>query len=198
MVSNDIQIELEAEEGYTAIRKSQYAVNGAAAGLLMDFALSKNVPGLAAGDSAAFEKWLATQSALPAGKKKFLDEAQAFAKAKGSPIDLAKTLPSLTDQGRAIGVLVAFAQQKDPALVATDRKAVEDWYRTKAAWARRAQRLPHEVARFARRRRARFRCRPTCSRPRLQAFAATNVGQPTTVTRRWSTTCTSRRRCGRW
>jgi 3-dehydroquinate synthetase len=54
MISNDIQIELEAEAGYTsAIRKAQYALNGAAAGLMMDSALSKGLPGLAAGDAAA-------------------------------------------------------------------------------------------------------------------------------------------------
>jgi hypothetical protein len=40
MLSNDMQIELESEEGYTAaIKRAQYALNGAAAGLLMDFAL---------------------------------------------------------------------------------------------------------------------------------------------------------------
>lgn len=68
MISNDMQIELDAEEGYTAaIRKAQYALNGASAGLLMDYAISKNAPGLAIGDAAAFEELVRVEGLVASG-----------------------------------------------------------------------------------------------------------------------------------
>ncbi|MEW6431989.1 MAG: hypothetical protein AB1730_10830 [Myxococcota bacterium] len=131
MISNDIQIELEAEEGYTgAIKKAQYGVNAAAAGIFMDYALSRNTPGVTAGDPASFEKWFAAQAALPPLQRQaLLDDVATFAKSKGSPVDVAQAFAPLEAQERAIRVLVGFAAKKNPALDVNDRAAVEAWYR---------------------------------------------------------------------
>lgn len=133
MISNDIQVELEAEEGYTkAIREAQYGVNAATAGLLMDYALSTNVAGVKADDPATFEKWFATQMAQrPLQRDAFVSDLVAFAKSKGAPVELTAQLDSLAAQEKAITTLTAFAQAKDPAL--TTRAAVQDWYRSKGS-----------------------------------------------------------------
>lgn len=131
MISNDIQIELEAEEGYTAaIKKAQYGVNGAAAGIFMDYALSRNTPGVTSGDPASFEKWFAAQAALPQLQRQaLLDDVATFAKSKGSPVDVAQAFAPLEAQERAIRVLVGFAEKKNPGMNVNDRAAVETWYR---------------------------------------------------------------------
>lgn len=133
MISNDIQIELEAEEGYTkAIREAQYAVNGATAGFLMDYALATNVAGVKADDPATFEKWFAAQmNQRPLQRDAFVSDLVAFAKSKGAPVELTANLESLAEQEKAVTVLAAFAQQKDPAL--TTRAAIQDWYRAQAS-----------------------------------------------------------------
>jgi hypothetical protein len=135
MMSNDIQIELEAEEGYTAaIRKAQYAVNGAAAGILMDYALSKNTPGVTSGDAAGFEKWFAAQATMaPLQREAMLADVAAFARQKGSAVDVTKAFGPLDEQEKAIRVLAGFAAQKDPTLAVGDRQALETWYRTKGS-----------------------------------------------------------------
>lgn len=134
MISNDIQIELEAEEGYTgAIQRAQYGVNSAAAGIFMDYALSRNTPGVTAGDPASFEKWFATQAALPKLQKQaLLDDVATFAKSKGSKVDLAAAMAPLEAQEKAIRVLAGFAAKKNPSLNVNDRAAVEGWYRQTA------------------------------------------------------------------
>lgn len=131
MISNDIQIELEAEEGYTgAIKKAQYGVNAAAAGIFMDYALSRNTPGVTSGDPASFEKWFAAQAALPQLQRQaLLDDVATFAKSKGSAVDVTKALAPLEAQEKAIRVLVGFAEKKNPGLNVNDRAAVETWYR---------------------------------------------------------------------
>lgn len=134
MISNDIQIELEAEEGYTgAIQRAQYGVNSAAAGIFMDYALSRNTPGVTAGDPASFEKWFAAQAGLPQLQKQaLLDDVATFAKSKGSTVDLAATLAPLEAQQKAVTVLVGFAAKKNPSLNVNDRAAVEAYYRQMA------------------------------------------------------------------
>lgn len=133
MISNDIQIELEAEEGYTkAIKKAQYGVNAAAAGVLMDFALSTNAAGVKADDPATFEKWFAEQMGQrPLQRDAFVADLVAFSKGKGSPVDMAATLAPLQAQEKAITVLTAFAQKKDPTL--TDRARVQEYIRKQGA-----------------------------------------------------------------
>lgn len=184
MISNDIQIELEAEEGYTgAIRRAQYALNGAAAGLFMDYALSKATPGLTAGDAAGMEAWFAKQAALaPTQKKAFLDDVAAFARAKGSPIDLGRTVDSLAQQEQAVRMLVGFAQTKNPALDVTNRQAVQDWVRAQAA-------LPEaelnafltEVAKYAATQKSDVPLSPNLLRTLdFQTFGAAHVAQPVT------------------
>lgn len=182
MISNDIQIELEAEEGYTgAIKKAQYAVNGAAAGVLMDYALSRNTPGVAAGDPASFEKWFAQQAALPPLQRQgLLDDVTAFAKSKGSPVDVAAAFAPLEAQEKAIRVLVDFAQKKDPALNVGDRAAVEAFYR---GWARKPERELNdfltEVAQFAAEHQSDIPLSPNLLKTLdFKPFAASNVGQP--------------------
>lgn len=135
MISNDIQIELEAEEGYTgAIKKAQYAVNRAAAGILMDYALSRNIPGVSASDAASLERWFEQQASLaPLQKQALLDDVAAFARQRGSAVDVAHAFGPLVEQEKAIRVLVSFAQKKNPALASGDRAAIEAWYREMGA-----------------------------------------------------------------
>jgi hypothetical protein len=184
MVSNDIQIELEAEEGYTrAIRTAQYAVNGATAGIFMDYALSKNTPGVTAGDAAGFEKWFSAQAAMaPLQRQAMLDDVATFAKSKGSPVDVAKTFEPLEQQERAIRVLAGFAAQKNPALTPNDRPALEAWYRAQAALPE--QELNNfltEVAQYAATQKSEIPLSPNLLKSLdFKPFAGSNVGQPYT------------------
>jgi hypothetical protein len=133
MLSNDFQIELEAEEGYTAaVQKAQVAVNGALGGLLLSYALANNVAGVTAADPATVEHWFAQQLiGSTATQRKFITDMGAYAKAQGSNIDVALTIPSLQAQENAIRTLTGFAKQKNPTL-STDRVAVEAWFRQQA------------------------------------------------------------------
>jgi hypothetical protein len=182
MLSNDFQIELEAEEGYTAaVGRAQYAVNAALGGLLQDFALSKSVPGVVAGDAASFENWFSAQmSASPGAQKLFSDELAAFAASKGSPIDVAMSLQSLKDQEHSITVLTNFAKQKDPALNAADRTAVEAWYRAKAGQpAAELEKFLTEVAQFASDHKSDIPLSPNLLKTLdFEPFAPANAGRP--------------------
>jgi hypothetical protein len=182
MISNDIQIELEAEAGYTsAIRRAQYAVNGAAAGLMMDFALSKNTPGLSAGDAPAFEKWFATQVAKTgAPKQAFIDELNAFAKAKGSPIDFNRVLRPLDEQEQAIRVLSGFYAKKNPTANPNDRVAIENWFRQQAGKPEtELNAFLTEVAQHAADTKSEIPLSPELLKTLdFKPFAGTNVGQP--------------------
>lgn len=184
MISNDVQIELQAEEGYTgAIRRAQYSLNGAGAGLAMDYALAKGITSVAAGDAAGFEKWFAEQAALPTDKREaFVNDVNAFAKSKGSPIDMAKVINSLAEQEKSIGVLAGFAKVSNPTLNSGDRKALEEWYRTQAS-------LPEEklndfltqVAQYAAAQKSEIPLSPNLLRTLdFKPFAGTNVGQDVT------------------
>lgn len=180
MISNDIQIELEAEEGYTkAIRTAQYGVNAKTAGVLMDYALSVNASGVTAGDSASFEKWFATQlGQRPMQRDAFLADVTAFAKGKGSAIDLAGAVPALEAQEKAISVLTAFAQKKDATL--TTREAVQAWIRTKGnlGEAERNEFLT-EVAQFAAELKSDIPLSPNLLQTlEFSPFAAANAGKP--------------------
>jgi hypothetical protein len=184
MISNDIQIELQAEAGYTsAVRKAQYALNAAAAGLMMDYALSKGTAGLTAGDAAGFERWFATQAAKTgAAKQAFIDELQTFARSKGSPIDFNRVLRPLDDQEKAIRVLSGFAARKNPQLNVNDRAAVESWYREKANLAENELNdFLTEVARYAAETKSDIPLSPELLNTLdLKPFAGSNVGQPVT------------------
>ncbi|MBL8915303.1 MAG: hypothetical protein JNM17_31660 [Archangium sp.] len=180
MISNDIQIELEAEEGYTrAIRTAQYGVNAKTAGVLMDYALSVNASGVTAGDAASFEKWFATQlGQRPMQRDAFIADVTAFAKGKGSPIDLAGALPALEAQEKAITVLTAFAQKKDATL--TTREAVQTWIRAKGnlSEAERNDFLT-EVAQFASESKSDIPLSPNLLQTlEFSPFAAANAGKP--------------------
>lgn len=182
MISNDFQIELQAEEGYTAaIRRAQYGINGAAAGLMMDYALSKNVPGVTAGNAESFEQWFSTQAKLPAAQRKnFVDEVNAFAQSKGSPIDVSKVIDSLDQQEQAIRVLAAFAKVKDPTLNIADRQLVESYYRTQASLPEEAlNTFLTEVARYAAAQKSEVALSPNLLRTLdFKPFAPANVNQP--------------------
>lgn len=184
MISNDIQIELEAEAGYTsAIRKAQYALNGAAAGLMMDYALSKGIAGLSAGDAAAFEKWFATESAKTgAAKQAFITELNGFARSKGSPIDFNRVLRPLDEQEQAIRVLTGFAAKKNPQLNVSDRAAVEGWYRQQASQGEtELNAFLTEVAQYAADTKSDLPLSPELLKTLdFKPFAGTNVGQPVT------------------
>lgn len=184
MLSNDIQIELEAEAGYTsAIRRAQYALNGAAAGLMMDYALSKGTPGLTAGDAAGFEKWFATQVAKTgAPKQAFIDELNAFAKSKGSAIDYNRVLRPLDEQEKAIRVLTGFAAKKNPQLNVSDRAAVESWYRQQSNQGEsELNAFLTEVAQYAADTKSEIPLSPELLKTLdFKPFAGTNVGQPVT------------------
>ncbi|MER2559426.1 MAG: hypothetical protein ABTQ32_01825 [Myxococcaceae bacterium] len=184
MISNDIQIELEAEAGYTsAIRRAQYALNGAAAGLMMDYALSKGTPGLTAGDAAGFEKWFATQVAKTgAPKQAFIDELNAFAKSKGSAIDYNRVLRPLDEQEKAIRVLTGFAAKKNPQLNVSDRAAVESWYRQQSNQGEsELNAFLTEVAQYAADTKSELPLSPELLKTLdFKPFAGTNVGQPVT------------------
>ena len=184
MISNDIQIELEAEAGYTsAIRKAQYALNGAAAGLMMDYALSKGTAGLTAGDAAGFEKWFSTQVAKTgAPKQAFIDELNAFARTKGSPIDFNRALRPLDDQEKSIRVLTGFAAKKNPQLNANDRAAVEGWYRQQATLGEtELNAFLTEVAQYAADTKSEIPLSPELLKTLdFKPFAGSNVGQPVT------------------
>lgn len=184
MISNDIQIELEAEAGYTsAIRRAQYALNGAAAGLMMDYALSKGTPGLTAGDAAGFEKWFATQVAKTgAPKQAFIDELNAFAKSKGSAIDYNRVLRPLDEQEKAIRVLTGFAAKKNPQLNVSDRAAVESWYRQQSNQGEsELNAFLTEVAQYAADTKSEIPLSPELLKTLdFKPFAGTNVGQPVT------------------
>lgn len=180
MISNDIQIELECEEGYTkAIKTAQYALNGAAAGLVMDYALSINAAGVKADDPATFEKWFNAQLAQrPLQRDAFVGDLVAFGKAKGSPIDLAAVIAPLAEQEKAIGVLEAFAQKKDPALVGRD--AVQAWIRKQGARPE-AERneLLTEVAQFAAELKSDLPLSPNLLQTlEFKPFDGARVGQP--------------------
>jgi hypothetical protein len=184
MLSNDIQIELEAEEGYTgAIKKAQYAVNGAAAGILMDYALSRNPPGVSATDAASLEKWFAQQTALPKLQRDaLLADVTAFAKSKGSPVDVAANFAPLEAQEKAIRVLVGFAQKTNPALASGDRVAVEQWYRTMGAKPEaELNDFLTQVAQYAADQKSDIPLSPNLLKTLdFKPFATTNVGQPYT------------------
>lgn len=184
MLSNDIQIELEAEAGYTsAIRRAQYALNGAAAGLMMDYALAKGTPGLTAGDAAGFEKWFATQVAKTgAPKQQFIDELNAFAKSKGSAIDYNRVLRPLDEQEKAIRVLTGFAAKKNPQLNVSDRAAVESWYRQQSGQGEtELNAFLTEVAQYAADTKSEIPLSPELLKTLdFKPFAGTNVGQPVT------------------
>ena len=181
MISNDFQIELQAEEGYTeSIRRAQYGINAATAGLAMDYALSKNTPGLTAGNAEGFEKWFAGQAQLPAPQRKaFVDAVNAFARAKGSPIDVANAVDSLEKQEKAIRLLAGFAKLKNPTLNVGDRDALQAYYQTQGF-------LPEaelnayltELARYAAEQKSDVALSPTLLRSLdFKPFAGTNVGQ---------------------
>lgn len=182
MISNDIQIELEAEAGYTsAIKRAQYAVSSAAAGLMMDYALSKNVSGLTAGDAPAFEKWFATQAGKTGNAKtQFIAELNAFAKTKGSPIDFNQVLRPLEEQEKAIRVLTGFAAKKNPQLNVSDRAAVESWYRQQANQGEtELNAFLTEVAQFANDTKSDIPLSPELLKTLdFKPFAGSNVGQP--------------------
>lgn len=184
MISNDIQIELEAEAGYTsAIRKAQYALNGAAAGLMMDYALSKGTAGLTAGDAAGFEKWFSTQVAKTgAPKQAFIDELNTFARTKGSPIDFNRALRPLDEQEQAIRTLTGFAAQKNPQLNVNDRVAVEAWYRQQGNLGEAELNVfLTEVAQYAADTKSEIPLSPELLKTLdFKPFAGSNVGQPTT------------------
>ncbi|MDP1920151.1 MAG: hypothetical protein Q8L14_28150, partial [Myxococcales bacterium] len=184
MISNDIQIELEAEAGYTsAIRKAQYAINGAAAGLMMDYALSKGIAGLTAGDAAGFEKWFSTEVAKTgAPKQAFIDELNTFARTKGSPIDFNRTLRPLDDQEKSIRVLTGFAAKKNPQLNSNDRAAVEGWYRQQANLGEtELNAFLTEVAQYAADTKSEIPLSPELLKTLdFKPFAGSNVGQPVT------------------
>jgi hypothetical protein len=184
MISNDIQIELEAEAGYTsAIRKAQYALNGAAAGLMMDYALSKGTAGLTAGDAAGFEKWFATQAAKTGpAKQAFIDELNTFARTKGSPLDFNRALRPLDDQEKSIRVLTGFAAKKNPQLDTNDRAAVEAWYRQQGGLGEtELNAFLTEVAQYAADTRSEIPLSPELLKTLdFKPFAGSNVGQPVT------------------
>jgi hypothetical protein len=180
MISNDFQVELQSEEGYTkAIRTAQYAVNAAAAGVLMDYALSTGARGVTAGDPASFERWFSTQlGQRPLQRQAFIDDLVAFAKSKGSPLDMAAAIQSLEAQEKALSVLTAFAQKKDPALV--DRGAVQDWFREKGRL-REAELNDFltEVAQFAAEAKSDIPLSPTLLQTLdFKPFDAANAGRP--------------------
>lgn len=182
MISNDIQIELEAEEGYTgAIKKAQYAVNAAAAGILMDYALSRNTPGVSATDAASLEKWFAQQAALPRLQRDaLLADVTGFAKQKGSPVDVAAAFQPLEAQEKAIRVLVGFAQKKNPALASGDRAAVEAWYREMGGKPEaELNDFLTEVAQYAADQKSDIPLSPNLLKTLdFKPFAPSNVGQP--------------------
>jgi hypothetical protein len=184
MISNDIQIELEAEAGYTsAIKRAQYALNGAGAGVIMDYALSKGISGLTAGNAPAFEKWFGEQAAKTGpAKKQLIDDLNAFAKSKGSPIDFNQVLKPLEDQERAITVLTGFAAKKNPQLDVTDRAAVEGWYRQQGGLAEaELNAFLTEVAQYASDTKTNIPLSPELLKTLdFKPFAAANVGQPVT------------------
>jgi len=184
MISNDIQIELEAEAGYTsAIKRAQYAVNGAGAGVIMDYALSKGISGLSAGNAPAFEKWFADQAAKTGpAKKQFIDDLNAFAKSKGSPIDFNQVIKPLDDQEQAIRVLTGFAAKKNPQLDVNDRAAVEGWYRQQGGMAEaELNAFLTEVAQYASDTKSTIPLSPELLKTLdFKPFAAANVGQPVT------------------
>jgi hypothetical protein len=184
MISNDIQVELEAEEGYTgAIKKAQYAVNGAAAAVLMDYALSRGAPGVSATDAASVEAWFSRQAALPALQRDaLLADVAAFARQKGSPVDVAAAFAPLDAQERAIRMLVGFAQRKNPALASGDRAAVETWYREQAGKSEaELNAFLTEVAQYAAEQKADVPLSPSLLKTLdFKPFATANAGQPYT------------------
>jgi hypothetical protein len=75
-----------------------------------------------------------TQAALPKTEQTvFLNAVDAYAKDKGSPINVTQLFPSILEQVKAIRTLVGFAKEKDPTLNVNDRAGVENWYRTQSA-----------------------------------------------------------------
>lgn len=182
MISNDVQIELQAEEAYTgAIRAAQYAVNRATAGLLMDFALAQNTPGLSAGDSVGFENWLSQKASLgEAERTAFFDEVSKFAASIHSPIDIAKNFDSLVEQQKAISLLTVFAKGKDASVNSNER--AQAWYREQAMQGEaKLNDLLTELARFAADYKSDVPLSPTLlGTLDFTPFASTNVGQPVT------------------
>jgi len=182
MISNDHQIELEAEEGYTAaVRTAQYGVNSAAAGILMDYAKSLNLPDVSAGTPEAFEAWFAKQAALPQTQREFfLADVNTFAKQKGSTVDVAKEFGSLVEQEKAIRLLSGFAARKNPALDVGDRTALEGWVRSQARLpAEELEVLLKELAQFAADNKSDVPLSPNLLRTLdFEPFAASNAGQP--------------------
>lgn len=148
----------------------------------MDYALEKKVSGLFVGDAAGFERWVAVSAGLPDQERKaFLDDVTAFARAKGSPIDIAGELNQLVEQESAIRVLVGFAKLKNPALDVTNRKAVQDWYRaqTRVSEAQLNDFLT-EVARYAAAEGSDIPLSPNLLRTLdFTAFTEAYVGRPT-------------------
>jgi hypothetical protein len=130
MLSNDFQIELAAEQGYTsAVARAQLQVNGAAAGLIMAYARSKPMADLPAVDAKSVEQWFLKKAGLPKPQREaWVDELAQFAVSKGSPVDLQATFAPLLAQEKTIAFLMDFAKRKDPTLNTDDRQAIAGWY----------------------------------------------------------------------
>jgi hypothetical protein len=149
----------------------------------MDYALSRNPPGVSASDPASLEKWFAQQAAMPKLQRDaLLADVTAFAKSKGSPVDVAAAFQPLEAQEKAILVLVAFAQKKDPALASGDRAAVETWYRQMGSKPEaELNSFLTEVAQFAADQKSDIPLSPNLLKTLdFKPFASANVGQPYT------------------
>jgi len=119
-ISADVQIELGYEKDYmTAIKKSKDDLAGARAGLFMDFALQKAGTNVVADKPETFTAYKDAIGAMTGNAKKAaLDELNAFAESKGSPLrftdaDLATLVPTLftTDkQGQPTTAHAQFAK----------------------------------------------------------------------------------------
>lgn len=86
-IVNEVQIELRSEEPFMkAIAAAEKTLQGDRAGVLMDFALAQGMPVLA-DQSASFAQWLGDLQKQPADQQKqVLEQLQAFASDKGSPL----------------------------------------------------------------------------------------------------------------
>lgn len=87
---NEVQIELGYEKPYTdAVARAQSAIGDAKAGLFMDFALEQGLGGAVANQPSSFETFRQELLAMPEVQQKdFLAQFNAFAEAKGSPLQL--------------------------------------------------------------------------------------------------------------
>lgn len=130
MLSNDIQIELDSESGYTnAIRNAQAQLNGAAARRLVDFAAARQLAEVTVGNADSVERWVAAQAAKTGAElKAFVDDVNAFNKDAGSPIELGAMLTAIKAQLGLSSLLVEFALKREPTLASQDRAAITAWY----------------------------------------------------------------------